>query len=358
MKRILICGAGGTPATNFVRSLRMMNDKVFLVGVDCDKFTLHRAETDIKLLVPKADDSCYIDIINKIIEEYDLEFIHLQNDKEIEVISENREKIKAKVFLPSKETIRICLDKFSSYESWEKAGIKVPKTVMINNQQDLTVAFEKYGPKLWLRDIKGAAGNGSFPTDDFEEAVNWINFKKGWGHFTAAECLTDDSVTWMSIWFEGRLIVAQGRRRLYWELANRAPSGITGITGTGVTYSDPKFDNLAVRVVKAIDSAPHGIYSVDMTYDRQGMPNPTEINIGRFFTTHLFFTKAGLNMPEIFVKLAYGEKFKEPSKVFNPLPDGLAWVRGMDFEPILLDMSIIEKTEMEFKERLNKICQK
>lgn len=358
MKRILICGAGGTPATNFVRSLRMMEEKVFLVGVDCDKHTLHRAETDVKLLAPKASDPLYLDIINNIIDEYQLEFIHIQNDKEIEFISENREKVKAKIFFPSKETIRTCLDKFASYAAWERVGIKVPKTMMLNSKEDLAVAFKQYGPKLWLRDINGAAGNGSFPTSDFEEAINWINFKKGWGHFTAAECLTENSVTWMSIWFEGKLIVAQGRQRLYWELANRAPSGITGITGTGVTYSDPEFDELAIKVVKAIDPNPHGIYSVDMTYDHERIPNPTEINIGRFFTTHFFFTKAGLNMPEIFVRLAYGEKYPEPVKVLNPLPDGLAWVRGIDFEPILTDVETIEKAAAELEKRRAIVCQK
>jgi carbamoyl-phosphate synthase large subunit len=36
---------------------------------------------------------------------------------------------------------------------------------------------------------------------------------------------------------------------------------------------------------------------VDMAYDRNNVPNPNEINISRFFTTVLFFTEAGLNMP-------------------------------------------------------------
>lgn len=46
-----------------------------------------------------------------------------------------------------------------------------------------------------------------------------------------------------------------------------------------------------------------------MTYDKNGVPNPTEINISRFFTAIYFFTKAGLNMPEIYKDLAiYGEK--------------------------------------------------
>ena len=54
-------------------------------------------------------------------------------------------------------------------------------------------------------------------------------------------------------------------------------------------------DEIALRAITAVDGSPHGIFSVDLTYDDEGVPNPTEINIGRFFTTHLFFT---LRRPE------------------------------------------------------------
>lgn len=355
MKRILICAAGGTPATNFVRSLRLSDEEYFLVGVDSDKYNLQRAETDVKLMVPRANDKLFIKVLNKIILTYKIEFIHIQNDSEIEFLSRNRKKLKARMYLPSENTIEICMDKFKSYNAWKKAGIKVPETIFLNNERDLKRAFKIAGPKLWLRDIKGAAGKGSYPTSDYEEAVSWINFKKGWGHFTAAKCLTEQSVTWMSIWSKGKLIVAQSRKRLYWEFANRAPSGITGLTGTGVTFSDEKFDKLAIKVIKAVDKRPDGIFSVDMTFDDNGIPNPTEINIGRFFTTHFFFSQAGLNMPEIFVKIAYGEKYKKPIKKINPLPDGLAWIRGLDFLPVLTTTKEIDKSEKELNQTIRSL---
>ena len=64
-----------------------------------------------------------------------------------------------------------------------------------------------------------------------------------------------------------------------------------------MTVSDPVVDDIAQRAIRAINPEPSGIFGVDLTYDRDGVPNPTEINIGRFFTTHQFFTAAGLNMP-------------------------------------------------------------
>ena len=59
----------------------------------------------------------------------------------------------------------------------------------------------------------------------------------------------------------------------------------------------------------------------------------TEINIGRFFTTIYFFTKAGLNMPAIYRDLALEGRHPKLERKRNPLPTGLAWVRGMDVEP-------------------------
>ena len=81
------------------------------------------------------------------------------------------------------------------------------------------------------------------------------------------------------------------------------------------------------------------------------MPNPTEINIGRFFTTHYFFTKAGLNLPYLFVKLAYGELLPDLPCKINPLPPGIAWIRGMDFLPVLTTVEQIEARVTELQTR-------
>ena len=49
MKRILITGAGGSPSTNFVRSLRLAPSRSTWSGTDADEFLLMRAETDSRL---------------------------------------------------------------------------------------------------------------------------------------------------------------------------------------------------------------------------------------------------------------------------------------------------------------------
>ena len=184
----------------------------------------------------------------------------------------------------------------------------------------------------------------------------WLEFNDGWKSFTAAEYLSPETVTWQSIWVDGELVVAQGRKRLYWEFADRAPSGVTGITGAGVTIVDEEVDEIALKAIMSVDDKPHGIFSVDLTYDRNGVPNATEINIGRFFTTHLFFTAAGLNMPYIAVKAALGLELPPIPKKINPLPAGLVWIRGMDKEPVLTTLETIQASTTELEARRDRVA--
>lgn len=359
MKRILVTGAGGSPSANFIRSLRAANEEYCIIGTDADKYYLQRAEVDRRYLAPLANDPKYIDFLNYIIEKEEVEFVHAQNDVEVSFLSENREKIKAKTFFPAKETVKILQDKFESFKLWEKAGIKVPKTQLITQDTDLGVLLDEMGGSMWLRAISGAGGRGSLPVYDVKSAKNWLDFQEkngSWnGNFTASELLEPETVTWMSLWKDGELVVAQGRKRLYWELAKISPSGVTGATGTGLTYSSEELDDIARRAVLAVDDKPDGLFGVDMAYDKNGVPNPTEINIGRFFTTHEFFTQAGLNMPEMFVKLGYGESVPVLEKNTNPLPDGLVWIRGMDFLPVLSDMNTVDATVAERDSILEKL---
>lgn len=341
MKRILVTGAGGAPTLNFTRSLRLAAEPFHLIGVDCNRHNLARAETDEHHLVPTAREADYIPVLQQIVAETGAELLFAQPDVEIEVLSERRDELGVRTFWPDRRTVAVCQDKFATYRLWREAGLRLPETRMIETPADLDRAFRDFGD-VWLRATRGAAGRGAFHTSDAGQARAWIEFNGGWSSFSAAQYLSPQSVTWQSIWNHGELVVAQGRKRLYWEFADRAPSGITGITGAGVTIADEQVDAISLQAIRAVDTEPHGIFSVDLTYDAQGVPNPTEINIGRFFTTHLFFTAAGLNMPEIAVRLALGDQPPRLAKRVNPLPAGLVWLRGMDKEPVLTDLAALE----------------
>jgi carbamoyl-phosphate synthase large subunit len=348
--KILIAGAGGAPSEGVIKSLLASKKNEEIIGMGSEPTDLLLSAAEKKYYIPYANTPEYKSCLLQILEKEKPDLIHFQNDLEIFHASALRDEIHAagvKTFMPSHEVIDTCVHKYKTYLKLKDAGIKVPENIMIHNEADLKHAFETLGDKngnIWLRASSiGGGGKGALPTSDFVFAKGWIERYKGWGDFVAAEMLSPDTVTWLSIWHEGNLVVAQTRIRKGWTHGNRTVSGVTGVTKVGQTFSDEMVDKIAIETVKAVSDKPHGIFGVDMAYDFNGIPNPTEINISRFFTTVLFFTEAGLNMPEIFKDLALYNTFPNLEKIINPLPDGLLWLRGMDAKPLLVTNDDFEK---------------
>jgi hypothetical protein len=345
MARIQIGGAGGAPSNGFIRSIRESGRGDYLIGTSCEASDLFLADVDERYPIPAATEDNYTDALLGMLSKTRPDFIHLQNDFEVRAVSRIRDQINklgVKHYLPAAETVENCVDKEKSYKIWQRAGLPVPRTILLRGPDDLKKAFDQFGETIWVRAIEGGGGRGALPADNFDFARLWIDRYKGWGAFTASELLTKDTVTWLSIWHRGDLVVAQTRRRLSWNFGNRTLSGVTGITGVGETCADELVDRISQDAIHSIDVEPHGIFAVDMTYNTNGVPNPTEINIGRFFTTNYFFTKAGLNMPKIYCDIALDGNFPALEKRINPLPQGLIWIRGMDVEPVLTTRSELE----------------
>jgi carbamoyl-phosphate synthase large subunit len=342
MQKILIAGAGGAPSEGVINSLLKSKKMETIIGMGSDPADLVLSNASKKYVVPYANAPEYKEALLKVLNAEKPDLIHFQNDLEVFHASLLRDEIHSsgtKTFMPEHEVIDICVNKYKTYLKFKQAGITVPENILINNEHDLKKAFKHLGDDkgvIWLRASSiGGGGKGSIPTNDFELAKGWITKNNGWGDFIAAQMLTSQTVTWLSIWHEGELVVAQSRKRTGWVHGNRSASGVTGVTKVGETCADAYVDDVAIKAIKAVSQKPHGIFGVDMAYDKNGIANPTEINISRFFTTVLFFTQAGLNMPEIFKDVAiYGEMPKIEKKI-NPLPNGLLWIRGMDAKPRL-----------------------
>ncbi|MFN5847152.1 MAG: carboxylate--amine ligase, partial [Chitinophagales bacterium] len=332
MTKILIAGAGGAPSEGVINSLLKSTKNETIIGMGSEPTDLVLSNASEKFYIPYANTPEYKTSLLKVLNSEKPDLIHFQNDLEIyhtSLIRDEIHKAGTKTFMPSHEVIDTCVHKYKTYLKCKEAGIVVPKSLILNNEDDLKNAFSDLADndgKIWLRATSiGGGGKGALPTNDFLFAKGWIERYKGWGDFVAAEMLTPDTVTWLSIWYEGELVVAQTRLRKGWTHGNRTVSGVTGVTKVGQTYSDKEVDSIAIATIKAVTDKPHGIFGVDMAYDNNGIPNPTEINISRFFTTVLFFTEAGLNMPEIFKDIALYNEFPKLEKKINPLQDGLLW---------------------------------
>ncbi len=340
MKRILCTGAGGPAGINFVKSLQIAPEKIFIAGTESNEYYIHLVPIEVAYRVPRATDSNYVEKLNEIIRKEKIDFVHPQPDIEVLTVSENREKIKADVFLPSKETVKTCQDKLESAEVWRRKGVPVAKTILLRREEDVDKAFEKLGSPLWIRARHGAGGRGSTPADNRETAVAWIRYWKGRGvswEFIAQEHLGGRNVAFHSLWKDGELVTSMARVRLEYIYPYLAPSGIMGTPSVQRTIHDKTVNEIGKKAVLAVDSSFNGIASVDLKENGEGVPCVTEINPGRMFTTSFFFSYASkvlrgdfyANIPYLYTKLGFGETLPEMPK-FDVLPADVYWIRHMD----------------------------
>ena len=220
MKKILIAGCGGAPSEGVVNSLLSFDSRYEVIGMGSEPSDLILSAAKRKYLVPYADNEKYEKELIKILKKEKPDLVHFQNDLEIFHASKIRKKILetgTRLYMPPHHVIETCVNKYKSYLKWSESKIRVPKNILLNDEKDLEIAFQKLANnkgQIWLRASSiGGGGKGALPTNNFEFAKGWIDRFNGWGDFIAAEMLTSKTVTWLSIWFEGRLVIAQTRIR-------------------------------------------------------------------------------------------------------------------------------------------------
>jgi carbamoyl-phosphate synthase large subunit len=169
-----------------------------------------------------------------------------------------------------------------------------------------------------------------------EAWVRWWIDERGLlaSDFMVSEFLPGREFAYQSVWQDGELVAGQARERLEYLYGHLTPSGQTSTPAVARTVDEPAVDALAMRAIRALDAEPRGAYCVDVKEAADGMAKVTEINAGRFFTTSNFFAAAGLNMPEMLVSCALGER---PSRRgSSPLPSDLFWIRMVDMGYVLV----------------------
>lgn len=339
-KRILITGAGGPAGINFIMSLKLAPEKLHIVSTESSEYRVHLAPTERKYVVPPATSADYVEKLNEIIEKEKIEFLHPQPDIEVTVLSEKRDEIKATMFLPSKETVRVCQDKYESAKCWRLNGVPVAETVRIKSEADVDKALGSLSAPLWIRSTRGAGGAGSTPAANKETATAWIRYwkarNKEW-EFIAQENLSGRNLAFHSLWKDGELITSMTRERIEYIYPHLAPSGITGTPSVQRTIHDKTVNKIGTDAVLTIDPSFNGIACVDLKENDDGTPCATEINAGRMFTTSYFFSFASkvlcgdyrANIPYLYMKLAYGEEIPSIPK-YDVLPENVYWIRHID----------------------------
>lgn len=338
MTTVLVPSAGGPGCVNLTRSLHAI-DGVETVGFDASPHYLHLAETNTRLLGPRRDAPGFRDFVNEVVSQHGVDFIFPNNSLDGAWLTRNASHLAAPVFLPSARAFDVGENKWETYQLLIKLGIPAPGTLLVDSPQDLEEALDLFGSPIWVRG-SGIPGKGvgvaSLPAANLHQATAWVDYWNGWGKMAASQFLPGDNLTWLGVFDGGKLVASQGRQRDAYVIPHVSPSGITGAPAISHTVHRGEINTLGPQVCLAADPHFTGPAFVDFKGNEAGEPQVTEINVGRFGTTHHFYTVAGCNFPQLVLSLAMGLEIPGWAAAQNVLAPDLFWVRTLDAGPALV----------------------
>jgi len=347
MYNILLTGIGGVTPQSIAKSLRITEEKYKIVGVDANKYANGLFMYDLideSYLVPKINNDNYFDVINKIIKKESIDLVIVSPDEEVEVVSKYRNKINTKLILPPDELVQIITNKQKTADYLSEINF-TPQSLIINNKDDLKKASEELGIPFWIREYKGTSGIGSLKVDSIKKAIFWIDLNNGWGNFMAAEYLPGKNFGFQCIYKDGELITSATQDRMGYVMSKVSPSGITGNASIGKFVAREDVNEIGEKAINYIcdklEIKPHGMMTIDMKEDKNGVPKITEINPRHIATTYCF-SKAGANFSELMVKIGLDLPIGNIEK-YNLAKTDHYFLRAVDAEPVIVTEEQLQK---------------
>jgi hypothetical protein len=342
--RIMVLGAGGPAADNYIKSLRLADPDVYVLGVDTHPLMLElscASETvciDTRPSDDEFEDTAHAINVYDLVERYGITMVHAQPDQEARFLSMGWKDVPVSV--PEMAVVDACQDKL---ECADLLGDLAPASrpwITPNGTRDHWMDVSMYngaafGDSMWMRARTGAGSLAAKRVDSFGDAMAW---EKVWSGRVApedlmlAEVLPGEDRSYTGVWWKGEPVASACRVRV--EYADtRTPSGQCSSPRIAKLDSRPETFDVAEKAIRRVSDAtgttPHGVFYVDMREAADGRLLVTEINAGRFNTTQNFYAEAGLNLPSIHAQLHHGTSVCViPSRLERE--DDYFWLRQPD----------------------------
>jgi glutathione synthase/RimK-type ligase-like ATP-grasp enzyme len=314
-RRLLIMGAGGGASNNLIRSLRLGEPSIEIVGSHHNRFTLNQSQADRSYLIPSIDHPAFLESLNALVEKEDIGLLIPNADDDVRGVAAHRGEISCRVFLPRPEVIDLCHDKFQLSAFLRSQGVSVPATCPVTSLEDMEELFEKLAPHapLWCRLRTGQGGMGAMLVKTPEQARSWIRYwedMRGISSttFTLSEYLPGRDFACQALFKAGRLVLIKSYERLTYLGAGAHPAGFSSLAALSKTVFVPDVVEVCVAGVQAIDGDVSGVFCFDVKQNASGVPCLTEINAGRFgLSTSIFDIPGRHNTAITYVRLAFDE---------------------------------------------------
>src|SRR6266849_8333513 len=99
-RRLLIMGAGGGASNNLIRSLRLGEPSIEIVGCHHNRFTLKQSQADRSYVIPSIDHPDFLESLNALVDKENIGLLIPNADDDVREVAARRGEISCRVFLP------------------------------------------------------------------------------------------------------------------------------------------------------------------------------------------------------------------------------------------------------------------
>jgi len=339
--KVLASSCGGGIGPDVIYGLKQNDLNLYVIGMDGSNAgrSFGSQICDEVVEAPFANDPRFKERIDDICEKHEIDVIIFNHSKELRAIADRKLLFNTKCLLPKHEDMLTCTSKWRVIKKLlsKKLEDAMPKTSLVDNKQTIIEAFKEFKAPLWLRIPEGSGARGALLVNKPKHAVDWIDYWKEMKNYTGQwllqEYLPGRNFSWSSVWHEGQLIASSSQERIEYFMANAAVTGISGATSVARIAHDERLHKLGVKVVSSI-FYPHGIFTIDAREDIEGNIKVTEIE-NRMQGRNRLYTSAGINLPEIIVKVLMDIPLNKSIKMIGGGVEGITLRRQLDFKPIV-----------------------
>lgn len=302
MTNVLVTGAGGPAGVGTIQSLRRKKGyKIY--GGDSNRLASGLYLSDKGFVLPTANSRDYFQKVFEICKKFKVDVIFPTLTEESIVIAENAGKLESagiKLIASSESALRLCNDKLRFYNFLKENGIAVPKT--FRNQEEAT-----FPAAVKLRIGRGS--RGFHKVEDLEELrfVVSRNKKKYNSESLIQEFVegTEYSLDVLSD-LKHKPLVISPRVRLLVD---------SGISVNAKIERNKEVEKMAGEIARLLNI--RGPSNVQIILSRKtNTPVAIEVN-PRIAGTTVMTTYAGINIPDLAIKIFTGKKFEVPKLKYD-----------------------------------------
>lgn len=296
MARVAILGCS-LGASGVIRSLKEAGHHT--IGLDSDPLAPGLYLCDEWRQVPRPYSRVFLQRLVSACEEASVEVLLPLWDEGVLILSKERgvlEEKGVKHLLPQADLVGRVMDKYIVYEALSKECLPVVESTVAEDDDALEEFIARVGLPVVFKRRRGCGGQGLAMAVTLDEAKRELRRDR---RRMVCEYLPGKEYEIELVYDKaGRLITANPRRKIEYNLA-------LGLTLKSVTIHDPDLCSVAERVVEALGGWV-GPCGVEFKEDHGGNPKVLEFN-PRFVSPTYLLTGAGVNIPDIAVRLALGE---------------------------------------------------